>query len=101
MPPIPSSPQLSFYVPRSFAPRHSSLHFYGDNSLHSFHASSVADMHDVTWDIELNKAVSPRDKILEDADKIDADAGFDLDEIDDDEIQRDLVDTEGMEDKNK
>eukprot|EP00978_Attheya_sp_CCMP212_P004796 scaffold10548_cov59-Attheya_sp.AAC.1 len=76
-------------------------HFYGDNSLHSFHASSVADMHDVTWDIELNKAVSPRDMILEDADKIDADAGFDLDEIADDEIQRDLVDTEGMEDKNK
>jgi hypothetical protein len=58
-------------------------------------------MHDVTWDIELNKAVSPRDKILEDADKIDADAGFDLDKIADDEIQRDLVDTEGMEDKNK
>eukprot|EP00978_Attheya_sp_CCMP212_P035936 scaffold159294_cov46-Attheya_sp.AAC.1 len=76
-------------------------HFYGDNSLYSFHASSVADMHDVTWDIDLNKAVSPRDKILEDADKIDADAGFDLDEIADDEIQRDLVDTEGMEDKNK
>eukprot|EP00978_Attheya_sp_CCMP212_P014258 scaffold36251_cov47-Attheya_sp.AAC.1 len=71
------------------------------SSLHSFHASSVADMHDVTWNIELNKAVSPRDKILKDADKIDADAGFDLDEIADDEIQRDLVDADGMEDKNK
>jgi hypothetical protein len=76
-------------------------HFFGDNSLRSFHASSVADMHDVTWDVELNKAVSPRDKILEDADKIDADAGFDLEELADDEIQRDLIDTEGMNDKNK
>jgi hypothetical protein len=76
-------------------------HFYGDNSLQSFHASSVADMHDVTWDLELNKAVSPRDKILEDADKIDADAGFDLDEIADSEVQRDLIDTDGMEDANK
>eukprot|EP00978_Attheya_sp_CCMP212_P045985 scaffold368430_cov59-Attheya_sp.AAC.4 len=76
-------------------------HFYDDSSLHSFHASSVADMHDVTWDIDLNKDVSPRDKILEDADKIDAHAGFDLDEIADDEVQRDLIDTEGMEDNDK
>jgi hypothetical protein len=70
--------------------------FYGDGCLACFHASSVADMHDVTWDVEKHQAISPHDHIWDEADKLDADAGFDLEEIPDEEIQRDLVDNADM-----
>eukprot|EP00978_Attheya_sp_CCMP212_P039805 scaffold210798_cov41-Attheya_sp.AAC.1 len=46
---------------------------------------------DVTWNATTNKAVSPMDAGLKKVDEADALAWFDLDEVDDDEIQRNLV----------
>eukprot|EP00978_Attheya_sp_CCMP212_P043715 scaffold290012_cov35-Attheya_sp.AAC.1 len=65
-------------------------HHHGDHMASCFQPSAIAKMMDVTWNATTKKAVSPRDAGLKKADEADALAGFDLDEVEEDEIQRNL-----------